>query len=612
MCIVITWICIRNTAEADHEGGQMQDQYSLTEQMHQFVISSNNTHHYYMYTCMMEQKLSDARLLNLSNIFMVDSNTELWSLRKAAVQLAKKLIDKDRSTGHDRKFLQNSESMLNRMSVNKSDPNDILRILSEIRTPECSGYDLCDVEICYDDAKKWLYEMSDMQSPPLLIGIRTGGGYFAPFWSLACQHKWDIEVPYYTVRALRAHQTIHFLDEELAMLPHKLSEKTIVIIDDQPHTGETVKSLAQRLLHLYGDSVSIWMMSPGRIFKLNGLRLEKLTERLPIVNQPLRLWEVLDHDEAVITKISEVPEMSSLLTGNLIVVPHNQQLKHWCHPSLQESFPLRINPKKSPFTIRRKSDGKIILFARFIGKDLFGEFQYNQLSYFDKWMPSKTAYKDGYLLTEFMDQLTDLRGYAVKETELTKLAIADQSSEYWERLLKCYSVSLFPSFNGESEKLWCDIEKIEQRLKSTLPIDRSWFQESIKLLGEHRNLIYSSLPYSHEHWHWKYKKNQYGQPKVYRFHIESTWGGISSIELEIASFILANRLDRSWVKNLIKMISTRLSGISEQSIVQALPMAFMLNIRSMMKQKKWPDPDSIISSDLTFQLQWMNDIKRLY
>ncbi|WP_338553245.1 hypothetical protein [Paenibacillus sp. KS-LC4] len=591
---------------------------TITEQMRQYVLSSNQIQHFYMYACLMEQRLSDSYLSDRSELSAVgaDDDGALAVLRKHIVQLASKLMAREKPSWNELHLLEEWKSFSDRWSLQpESEENDLFDLLGEIRTPECSGYDLCDVEVCYYDARNWLLAMWDLQYPPLLIGIRTGGGYYAPFWSLACQQRWSKDVPYYTVRAMRKRQSIHFSDAELALLPNLVADEVkIVIIDDQPHTGETVIGLAKSLKGRYGESVSIWVASPGRLFRVNGLCLEKLSERLPLVNKSSRIWELLEDPEAIIPKINEVSEFSELSFEDMQVEPHTN-LKYWSHPSLKDSSPLRINPKKTPFTIRCKRDRRIMMFGKFIGKDLFGEFQFEQLRHFSNWMPRRTSYKDGYLLTGFVDGLLDIRDYVSEGSISAKLDIAAQVCGYWEMLHNHFSVSSRTDIGGVADTLWADIDTAEQGLKSRLPVDRSWFQRSLEERAGHSNPVYSSLPYSHPHWHWKYMKAQ--QPgersKVYRFHIDSTWGGMSSIELEIASFILSNRLDVNWIRKLLDIVASKFAGITTESVIHALPMAYMLHIRTLLKQKKIlvPPVSDEISSDLMIQLQWMNRIKLL-
>lgn len=239
---------------------------SLFHELESYVRGSKDRLHRYMYACILEQRLADLLLLSRCGVHPEDSDrlaVRLASQRSLCVQAASDIAEGTQEAWGSTPAWPDYKVAKSSVTQKRPELLSLIRVMQELRTPECSGYDLCDLEVCREDALHWLRDHADPSSPPVLIGVRTGGAFYAPLWSSALRQRWGDEAHYHTVRALRKPSdpgASLYLPEELSMLPDAIEPDTdIVILEDQPHTGgqeligldqsaQVQKSFHQRIL----------------------------------------------------------------------------------------------------------------------------------------------------------------------------------------------------------------------------------------------------------------------------------------------------------------------------------------------------------------------------
>ena len=89
----------------------------------------------------------------------------------------------------------------------------------------------------------------------------------------------------------------------------------------------------------------------------------------------------------------------------------------------------------------------------------------------------------------------------------------------------------------------------------------------------------SSLRYSSGGWHWQV--DQHGN--LHRFQLEASWGDISFLELELAAFILENRLAIEDAGQL-----ALLCGLAWSSVRESLSLAALIIVESRVRSVRVP------------------------
>jgi len=583
---------------------------ALYRNMQRFVRSVRQPLYHYMFACMTEQKMADTLLLERTGVIKAGRGSweELVRQRRSCVCHARAVVAGDPAPPPFPigrwKIAANAESA--RLEA-RPELAELLRVTWELRTPECSGYDLCDVEVVYEDAVEWLRSPGRLSSPPVVIGIRTGGSYYAPFWALAAGQVWGTEIPYYTVRALRTGDSIRYLDEEMALLPADAGMRDIMMVDDQPDSGQTFVALANRLMEKYGASSRIWAASPGRLFRYGSRGIERVKDSVPLRKDIRnRLWQLLGDDDALMNRLRDVPGLEAHLRGSFVVVPRTQRL-FWTHPSMRARSPYRINPKKTPFIVRRSVDERPLLFAKFIGKDLFGEYQYAMLKKFAHFLPDKHWFVDGYLITRFEPSLTNIREQTAGLSRETAETLARELIRFLELIWETSAIEEPGMHVWMRRQYHVVAEEAFRRHGVGVGKLRQWLAEDDKGQGR-ATFVYSSLPYAYQHWHWAFVRSP-GPPRMIRFHIDSTWGGITGVEVVAASFLLETRPNLHFVQSFFRSVDTRQpSLVTSGEIVKALPAALLLKMQDFLKNvQTWDDS---IKTELSTSINYIQAIQK--
>nr|BCJ78227.1 phosphoribostamycin synthase [Niallia circulans] len=565
---------------------------SLFRELENFVRGSKDPVHPYMYACMLEQRLADWLLLSRCGVYSEDGERmrdRLISLRHLCVKSAGGIAEGGWEAHGDTPAWPEYGAPETFVLQRRPELLSLLKVMQELRTPECSGYDLCDLEVCREDALDWIVHTAP-KSPPLVIGVRTGGAYYAPFWSSALRERWGDAPVYHTVRALRPASDPDvslYVPEELELLPAEIDPDTdIVLVEDQPHTGGTVLELARRLRIKYNPDTPVWVASPGRLFRAEQDRLVPVTDRIPLAaTRQKRVWQMLGSSDELIQAFQPALELTGSRTADLEAVTYKSE-PHWNAPVYRSKSPFRINPKKSPFIIRRKDTNAPVAFAKFIGKDLFGDFQVHQLKKFEPYIPEILAYRDGYVLTAYEPGLKTMRDMFVNVPLAVSSDLVDSISGYWITLLRTCRVSAGHPVHPLADQWEAHLGELEG-FTGRMPVyDKDWFQRSLHAVRSSSPHVYTSLPYASGHTHWKAGLTRDRRMKTYRFHMDSTWGGTSAIEVELASFLLENRVRPADARLLINRVRQETDALTVQSVTDALPVACMLQAANLLKQAK--------------------------
>ncbi|MFC9774446.1 Neamine phosphoribosyltransferase [Paenibacillus chitinolyticus] len=566
---------------------------SLFHELESYVRGSKDRLHRYMYACILEQRLADLLLLSRCGVHPEDSDrlaVRLASQRSLCVQAACDIAEGTQEAWGSTPAWADYKVAKSSVTQKRPELFSLIRVMQELRTPECSGYDLCDLEVCLEDALHWLRDHADPSSPPVLIGVRTGGAFYAPLWSSALRQRWGDKAHYHTVRALRKPSdpgASLYLPEELSLLADTIKPDTdIVILEDQPHTGGTVLELAGRLSVKYRLNKPVWVSSPGRLFKIENGRLVKCSDRIPLnAAKKKRIWQMLGSWEEVVEFLLPKLGISDARPADLEAVPA-KSVPHWNDPMYRHDAPFRINPKKTPFFIRQKSTNEPIVFAKFIGKDLFGDFQFHQLKKFEKYLPDVLAYEDGYVITKYEPGLREMRDLFVNMPSAVTAEICQNVSGYWKTLLASCQVSGGYPVHPLADHWQGYLGEMEDFIGRKLPSDPDWFEHSLHTEWTSSAHVYTSLSYANQYGHWRARLSAGQRLKTYRFHVDSTWGGTSSIEVELASFLLENRVRPADFRLLVNQVQKEAESLTVEAVADALPIACTLQVANLLKQAK--------------------------
>ncbi|HEU5375266.1 MAG TPA: hypothetical protein VFV38_07495 [Ktedonobacteraceae bacterium] len=480
--------------------------------------------------------------------------------------------------------------------------------LSHWQVPECSGYDLCDVEVCAADARHWLQDVAQTDQPPLLIGIRTGGVYYAPFWAAHCQQHYGQNVSFHTLRPFHGPQDeLLYLAEELATLPASIaSERPIILIDDQPDSGQTVLALARQLEEHYQRALCIRVAAPGRYFLRQDTSLHASRDTLPLATQrPRRVWQSLDpaHERDLLARLAEQGVPLTRPYSHLRIKPMIQpfasryQNDHlwqpWSHPDLQQHQPRRINPRKSPFVIEDVVTQQPLWHGKFIGQDVFGEHEFHVLQNFASLQPQPAYYVDGYVITAYEHGLHAFKDVYHASSEARQQTLCRDACGYWNILQHTRKIP--GPLTGYAQPLRAAFQHSLQRLSPLLPdralIAPEWIAKHVPEMQPetrgHEIYVHSALPYSHFFWHWQVQDSD-GSYKLRRFHNDANWGGTGRLSLEVASFLLENHI----VPRHARLICQNIEQVQDEaaffaSVLDQLPAALLLALRAYGRRRRF-------------------------
>ncbi|GAA4932924.1 hypothetical protein GCM10023237_63860 [Streptomyces coeruleoprunus] len=434
----------------------------------------------------------------------------------------------------------------------------LLRHATDWKTPECYGYDLADPELCLAQAAGHLAERPAGE-PVLVVAVRTGGSYLAPFWQAAAEDAGRAAAPtWHSVRPVRGADGITLPQAELAALPRTLPPRTvIVLVDDQPDTGATARAVRDRIAERFPAARDILLAAPGRLYDPSGPAVRVVAERPPVRTGAERLWQLAGTGDsarlAARARAAGVP----LAPGAV----HRTEPFRGPFLDLYGSDPAparsggahRIAPRARPFTLTSTGRGATpdVHHFRFIGTGTHGLHCYRALRAMGQLLPPGTAFADGYLVTRHESGLRPLRDALPVLDEPRRRHVLGAVARSWHELRRLGELGR----PGEAavydprERLGQGLRRLRERMGRPLPVDDAWLARYVPgrapLGGVDGVLFRTPLPYGHGFWHWQLAgaDGSEGAPVLRRFGLDWIWGGGGSLESEIASFVVENRLD---------------------------------------------------------------------
>ncbi|MFJ3726438.1 hypothetical protein ACIPYQ_28270 [Streptomyces sp. NPDC090045] len=449
----------------------------------------------------------------------------------------------------------------------------LLRHATDWKTPECHGYDLADPELSLAQAADWLTGREPSR-PVLVVAVRTGGSYLAPFWQAAVEDAGRATGPWHSLRPVRGADAITLPAAELAALPATLPAGTVlVLVDDQPDTGATAMAVRDHLAARFPGAHGFVLAAPGRLYGLDGPAVRLTAERPPVRTGELRLWQLTGHAST-----------GSAGTGPLVArarkagVPLPAGTDYRAEPfrgtfttvygtpsatAAKEGAARRVDPRRRPFTLTpvppAGSDGAAYHF-RFIGTGTHGLHCARTLHAMGDLLPAGTVFADGYLVTPHEPGLRPLREALPELTRAERRRVLDEVARSWHRLRELGELGRpGPDATYDPrERLGLALRRLRDRTGRPLPVDEAWLTRRVPdrapLGGVHGMLFRTPLPYGHAHWHW-----QLAGTGLRRFGLDWIWGGGGCLESEIASFLVENRLDGS-ARDLLREAVAGTSG----------------------------------------------------
>nr|CAG34027.1 putative ribostamycin production protein [Streptomyces ribosidificus]CAG34710.1 RacK protein [Streptomyces ribosidificus] len=465
----------------------------------------------------------------------------------------------------------------------------LLRHAADWKTPECYGYDLADPELSLDQAAG-LLAARPATAPVLVVGVRTGGSYLAPFWQAAAEDAGRAAGPWHSVRPLRGAGGITLPDAELATLPRTPPPgTTVVLVDDQPDTGATARAVRDRLgVHLAGVR-DIVLAAPGRLYTFDGPVVRVAVERPVVRMSTARLWQLADaRDTAGLVahaRAAGVPLAADAVhrlrpfRGPFLAVYGTDDTADTdttagggsaaVTPAEQGGDARRIDPRKRPFTLTADTADAAGTAApeayhfRFIGTGMHGLHCHRTLRALGDLLPPGHTFADGYLITRHEPILSPLRDALPKLDPEQRRQVLGTVAASWEALRRLGELGR-PGHATTYEpraRLEAALRRLRHRMGRPLPVDEAWttrhVPERVPLGGVDGVLFRTPLPYGHGYWHWQLAPagNGAASPAVRRFGLDWIWGGGGCLESEIASFAVENRLDDTALAELREAVA---------------------------------------------------------
>ncbi|MFG2296348.1 hypothetical protein [Streptomyces sp. NPDC048603] len=436
----------------------------------------------------------------------------------------------------------------------------LLRHATDWKTPECHGYDLADPELSLAQAADWLTGPEPAR-PVLVVAVRTGGSYLAPFWQAAAEDAGRAAGPWHSLRPVRGTDGITLPAAELAALPDVLPTGTaVVLVDDQPDTGATALAVRDHLAARYRGTPGFVLAAPGRLYDLAGPAVRLTAERPPVRTGEPRLWQLAG-------PAGTGPADTAPLVGRArkAGVPLPAGTVYRAEPfrgtfttvygtppatAPKEGAARRIDPRRRPFTLTPAEPsvpggtaGPAYHF-RFIGTGTHGLHCARTLHAMGDLLPAGTVFADGYLVTPHEQDLRPLRVALPELTGTERSRVLGEVARSWHRLRELGELGR-PGPQAEydpRERLATALRRLRDRTGRPLPVDGNWLARRVPdrapVGGVDGVLFRTPLPYGHAHWHW-----QLAGTGLRRFGLDWIWGGGGCLESEIASFLVENRLD---------------------------------------------------------------------
>jgi neamine phosphoribosyltransferase len=471
---------------------------------------------------------------------------------------------------------------------------ELLRHAADWKTPECFGYDVCEPLAVRSDVATWQLRNGGA-GPPLVVGVRTGGSYLAPIWAADTRTT----LPYVTLRPLRIDGRIVFADRELARLPVALpSGARIVVVDDQPDTGATVRAVHDMLTTRYPHARDVTVTSPGRLFVVHEKKLRAITDRLP-VRRSAHLWQLLDRGNhrrlisraaACGVPLGEADEWAVEPFHGRFVSRYQmgESFVPWSDPSFAAASPRRIDPRRTPISVRSRRDPTALYHFRFVGTGPHGAWCADGLEQFGSYLPAERYFCDGYVVTRHEPDLTDLADHLADRWDKLRTPVL----AYWQTLAAHNAVgSIDPRTRYDLRGRVRDAAgRLGQQIGRRLPLDDRWLEryvpDACSVGGGSGRLLRTSLAYSHHWWHWQVGTRD-GSPTVRRFGIDWIWGGTGCLESEIASFAVEHRLSAGRIRELADGLN---GAVDAEDVHRRLGEGILWNLKTWRRRCRVMSP----------------------
>lgn len=450
---------------------------------------------------------------------------------------------------------------------------DALSKVLHLPMPECCGYDLADLELIAGDGKR-LIDQIGLDRRILIVGIRTGGAYLAPFWKTVLAGLGVTDVQWCTVRPPVGGEA--FMAR--ASIGRQFVPEVVVVVDDQPDSGA---SMARVAAPLRTPDIDLWFSCVGRLWRgsaAHPVPAHSSVSRLCNHRSP-RLWECLlpvKHPE-FIARVRDISGLPGLPTHAHLHFrcPQGEArygLGHawlpWNDPRVLAGRRVLVNPHKTPIEIRG-SDGKTLLHLRFVGESVFGRAEFLRVQNMDGAPPA--WFVDGYVVTVDIGAARPFREQFHAASPSVRADLLAQVTN-WLTIAARQVVAHAPDspMGVETGSRWSAIVKVMRARCGCDPLLEipqpfgAFLAVAVPWPGKTGRAIRSSLRYACGDWHWQVDS----QGKLHRFQLEANWGDVSFPELELAAFALENRLALADARYL-----SSLCGLAYSSVQKCLSLA---------------------------------------
>ncbi|WP_299831036.1 hypothetical protein [Pseudomonas sp.] len=552
----------------------------------------------YLVACAGVQFWADLLAVGKHNGVLVDPTTEELEeqLRRAECEAdcaAQAMLGQIAAASQDTNPLSSASVALHVNSL----PNFLNKVL-HLPMPECCGYDLTDLALIVGDVDRLIGQMR-LDRAFLIVGIRTGGTYLAPLWKAVLTGFGIADVQWCTVRPREGCATSEGLETARAWLEHR-DAPVIVLVDDRPDTGATMERVAAELRE---PGVDLWFSSVGKLW--HSPPASPIPSHPPAYvkrdSQALRLWESLLPDEH--------PEFLARLqeTAGIPPLPDQARLHFRCpHGEVRYgrgrawlpwndlrisngNRPL-INPRKTPIEILGP-DGDALLHLRFIGEGVFGRAEFERVRRISATAEARLV--DGYAITVDIGATRSFQEQFHAASQPRRADLLLQAADWLavparETVAHTHqsplAIALDPRWSAMANTMrkHCGYDPL-QRVSGPL---RAFLAEPIPWPGRAGRAFRSSLRYSSGGWHWQVDQ----RGRLHRFQLEANWGDISFPELEVAAFILENRLAIEDAGQIASM-----SGLAWSSVRESLSLAALVIAESRVRSVRVPSDSGRIT-----------------
>ncbi|MEB0028243.1 hypothetical protein QN375_21085 [Pseudomonas sp. MH9.2] len=468
---------------------------------------------------------------------------------------------------------------------------DFLSKVLHLPVPECCGYDLADLALIAGDVDRLTAQVR-LDRAFLIVGIRTGGTYLAPLWKAVLTGLGVADVHWCTVRPREGCATADGLEAALAWLKHRFAP-VVVVVDDRPDTGATMERVAARLRE---PGVDLWFSSVGKLWR--GPAAHPMPSHPPAYvirdSRAPRLWECLLPDEqsefiARLRDVAGIPAFPAQARLHFRC-PQGEALYGrgrawlpWNDPRVLNGHRPLVNPRKTPIEILGP-DGDALLHLRFIGEGVFGRAEFERVR---RMGATGTAWLvDGYAITVDIGPTLSFQEQFHAASPSRRADLLLQAAN-WLAAPTCETIAhahhspvamaLGPRWSAMAGAMrnrcgYDPLQEISEPLSAFLAAPVPW-------PGRAGRAFRSSLRYSSGGWHWQV--DQHGN--LHRFQLEASWGDISFLELELAAFILENRLSIEDAGQL-----ALLCGLAWSSVRESLSLAALIIVESRVRSVRVP------------------------